>query len=349
MQNADPVAAKTATDGDGSGENESNLYRVMVTSKNAVRVERARAGDPGDPVFADAPYEREVAENAEIGSIVGDPVLVESETGVTFTYDLNATISGDDDYFTIDDYGQIRVGDAADATAEFVRAAGVADPTLDFEGDNEFVLIVTASAGARSSTAAVTISLRDLNESPYFDKVSRDAVINADDNAVIPIMHSESQTNRVLALAATEPDGDGLRWEVTGPDASFFEIIDTPDRGGNDRIELDFKSQPDFESPKDAAGDTNGDGEISGDNEAAGDNFYHVTIRATETAALGNGPRKSATLSVTVQVTDSEEKGTVEIKWLQPEVLTPISAIATDPDGPETISVDTMAVVPIQS
>ena len=318
VQNAGPVA-KVATDGDGSGTIdgvlEESLYRVMVTSKNAVRVERALAGDPGDPVFADAPYEREVAENAEIGSIVGDPVQVESETGVTFAYNLNATISGDDDYFTIDNYGQIRVGGG-----ELPRDAATADPTLDFEGDNEFVLIVTATATNRSSTSVVTISLRNLNESPYFDQVSRDTAAATDGM----IQHTETQTNRVAALAATEPDGDGLRWEVTGPDADDFEIIDTPDRGGNDRVELDFKSQPDFENGK-------GSGELNGD---ANNNVYVITVRATETAALGNGPRKSDTLDIMVLVTNIDEKGTVEMKWLQPEVGTALPAILTDPDGP---------------
>ena len=320
------TVAKTATTTDGTDDDDigtndpDRVYRVTVTSKNAVRVERARAGDPGDPVFANAPYEREVAENAEIGSIVGDPVRVVPETGVSFTYDLRATVSGDDDSFTIDNYGQIRVGGG-----ELPRAAATADPTLDFEGKNEFVVIVTAIATVpttRSSTAAVTISLRDLNESPYFDQVSRDTAAAAATDGMI--QHTETQTNRVAALAATEPDGDGLRWEVTGPDADDFEIIDTPDRGGNDRVELDFKSQPDFENGK-------GSGELNGD---ANNNVYVITVRATETAALGNGPRKSDTLDIMVLVTNTDEKGTVEMKWLQPEVGTALPAILTDPDGP---------------
>ena len=322
------IEAKTATANDGSVEGDDSVYRVSVTSKNAVRVEQTRPGDPGDPVFTELSYDREVAENAEIGSIVGDPVLAVPEGKTVFTYDLDATISGDDRYFTIDeDYGQIRVGDEADATALFVRAAGTADPTLDYEGDNEFVVTVTATDSgdsSRTATAAVTINLRDLNEKPYFDQVSRTA-------AGITIEHSETQTNRVAAFAATEPDGDGLRWEVTGPDASDFEIIDRPDRGGNDRVELDFKNQPDFENPTDRVNDENDDDTLAED-EGKGNNIYRVTVRATETAALGNGPRKSATLDVTVEVTNSDEDGTLEINWLQPEVGTEISATLTEPD-----------------
>ena len=56
-------------------------------------------------------------------------------------------------------------------------------------------------------------------------------------------------------------------------------------------------------------------------------------MRATETSAVGGGPNVAAELSVTVQVTNSNEPGTVELNWLQPEVGTEISASLTDPDG----------------
>ena len=87
----------------------------MVESKNAVRV--GPADDPTvDPAqFAMASYERTVAENAEYGSIVGDPVTVipeldeDGDPKTTFSYNLDATVTGDDDYFMIDDHGQIRV------------------------------------------------------------------------------------------------------------------------------------------------------------------------------------------------------------------------------------------------
>ncbi len=52
------------------------------------------------------------------------------------------------------------------------------DPTLDYEGDNTFTLIVSATDknanGARKAIAEVNITLVNLNERPYFDKVSRE-------------------------------------------------------------------------------------------------------------------------------------------------------------------------------
>ena len=77
----------------------------------AVRVEPRLPSEVMDPEFSAAPYERMVVENAEVRSIVGEPVLAEAENGVTFKYDLDATETNDNNYFTIDNYGQIRVGE----------------------------------------------------------------------------------------------------------------------------------------------------------------------------------------------------------------------------------------------
>ena len=207
------------------------------------------------------------------------------------------------------------------------------DPELDFEGTNAFSLIVTAtdtSDDTRKATARVTVRLSDLNERPYFDQESREAV--TDDNS--PIMYAESQSNRVVPLAATEPDGDTLLWEVTGADASAFEMREAEDiaSDGKDRWELHFKHQPDFEDGK-------GSGELDGTPD---NNVYIVTVRATEMTAVTDrlddepNPNMAAELSVMVQVTNSDEDGTVELNWLQPEVGTAITASISDPDGEVT-------------
>ena len=234
---------------------------------------------------------------------------------MSLEYDLDATETNDDDYFTIDDYGQIRVGEVAFsdplpagvmALPTDATAPGMDDPTLDFEGTNAFVLIVTAtdtSDDTRKATARVTVRLNDLNEMPYFDMESRNAVMG--DNS--PIMYAESRSNRVVPLAATEPDGDSLRWEVTGADASAFEIRDAANiaSDGKDRVELHFMDQPDFET------------------RGGADMIYNVMVRATETTAVGGGPNMAVMLDVMVQVTNSNEDGSVELNWLLPEVGTP--------------------------
>ena len=309
-------------------EDADKLYRVMVESKNAVRVAPGGATEVEAPQFSAPSYDRTVAENAETGSIVGDAVQAveelddDGEITTTFKYGLEDTISGDDSFFTINfDTGQIRVGEVSFPAPlpagvidlpENVDAPGMTDPTLDYEGNNTFTLIVSATDtdnGTRKAIATVNISLTNLNERPYFDKVSRDAV-------GVTVTYSEHRTNAVVPqLAAVEPDGGSLRWEVTGADAGAFVIVDVEDIGdGKDRVQLRFKSQPNFE----ARGGVNSP--------------YNVIVRATEVTAVGGGPALAATLDVTVQVDDSNEDGSVELNWLQPEVGTPIMASLSDPD-----------------
>ena len=343
----DPVA-QVATTGDGVHELEldadgapapsadGKVYRVVAASTNAVRVDPDETTQTAAVEFSEASYELTVVENAEVNTIVGGPVMAMG--AMSLAYDLDATETNDDAYFTIDNNGQIRVGEVAfpDVLPAGVMAVptdatppGMDDPELNFEGINAFGLTVTAtdtSDNSRKATARVTVKLSDLNERPYFDQESREAVTGTNS----PIMYAESQSNRVVPLAATEPDGDrlNLRWEVTGADALDFEIRDVEDIAldGKDRVELHFRDQPDYENPTARGKDLDGDTlEVR--------NVYSVTVRATEKTAVGGGPNMATTLAVMVQVTNADEDGGVELNWLQPEVETEITASVSDPDG----------------
>ena len=202
---------------------------------------------------------------------------------------------------------------------------------LDYEGKNSFTLLITATDltnSARTATTEVTVNLVNQNEAPYFDKDSRDKVQNvaADTGAVTPktIMYAENRRTEVVAIAAIEPDGDSLRWELTGDDAGDFMIEDISDGSGTrDRVKLVFRDQPDYENGKGSATSTGG---------APGDT-YNVTVRAAEEMdSVGGGPAKAAELDVMVTIDDIDETGSVEVKWLQPEVETPQETIVTDPD-----------------
>ena len=312
--------------GDAASPVPDKVFRVTATSQNAVRVAPGDPGQSTDPAFEIASYERTVAENAEVRSIVGAPITVVAEKEITFEYSLVDTETNDDNYFMIDSYGQIRVKEVnfpdplPDGVIGATDTPDKDDPTLNFEGINTFVLIVTATDSTddtRAAKARVTVRLRDLNESPYFDKTSREAVTGNNST----IMYAEARTNAVVQLAATEPDGDDLRWEVTGADGSDLEIRDAQDIAGDgkDRVELHFKNQPNFESPKGS--------------DTGNANIYRVMVRATETTAVGGGPNMADELEITVQVTNSDEPGMVEPKWLRPEVNTPLPATLIDPDG----------------
>ena len=112
------AAPREATMMDGSETDSDRLYRVMVTSDYAVRVDTDTSETVGPPEFSADNIQRAVVENAEVGTIVGDPVQPvpelddEGNPKTTFKYDLDATVTYADRYFTIDaDSGQIRVGE----------------------------------------------------------------------------------------------------------------------------------------------------------------------------------------------------------------------------------------------
>ena len=339
------AAAYTPSMGDGTLDTDNDkVFRVSVTSKYAVRVGPGGTPEQADMAFAMDSYELMLAENAEVGSIVG--MYVRATGATSISYDLNATETDDDNYFMIGPYGQIRVKEidfrlGRAGTIYPMEDTGLSmddpgypygnyapameDPVLDFEGNNVFRLVVTATDGEdpnRKARADVTIRLTDLNEWPYFDDASRVHVAG-------PIMYAEARVNRVVPLAATEPDGANLRWEVEGTDAADFEIRDAEDISGDgkDRVELHFKSQPNYEDPTDKLYAK------EGMMDPAGNNMYKITVRAVEMTAVGGGPNLAAELDVDVIVTNSDEPGNVEVKWLQPEVNTPLPAALMDMDG----------------
>ena len=329
--------SKTPTDGDGVQLEAGDLvYRVMVTSASAVRV---AAGPEGDvPSFSQSVFERSVVEGAETTSIVGDPVEAMYDGSGTLQYVLEPSGSDDNRYFEIDSTsGQIRVGSVAfpDPTPNGMiplptdasplpsfDPPALDDVDLDYEVQNIYTVVVTARVvdnQSRKDTATVTVRITNLNEAPWFDKASRDRVETVDAGSgattTTAIQYGEKRTTAVVSLAAKDPDGSKLRWEVTGADAGSFAIRDIADGiDGKDRVNLVFKDQPDFET------------------RGGADDAYNVTVRATEMSPVGGGPAKSAELDVMVVITNVDEKGQAEVRWLQPEVGTPTTATLTDPD-----------------
>ena len=358
VMNSDPEA-KDATELDGSQEGSSKLYRVRVVSDNAVRIDPGTEKDVMAPEFAQSTFELMVVENAQTDSLVGAPVRVEPEKQKSFTYDLDSTVTNDDDYFYIaTTTGQIRVGmvdfpNPVPGTVIDNSPTGTdddpddTDPNLNYEGSNTFSLIVTATDTtnpARKAMATVNITLADVNERPFFDKETRDRAVNEAEAArpLQAIEYKESRTNSVVPLAAvdpdvSQPDANTFNWEVTGPDADDFMIMDADDiNDGKDRVELRFKSQPNFESPTDRAWDLDANGtvaETDGVLEDRRNNNYYVTVRATETSAVGGGPNMAAELDFMITVMNAEEKGSITMNLLQPEVNTDLVATISDPDG----------------
>ena len=344
------TAAYTPTMGDGSmGDNtpdpaddDDDVFRVNVTSKYAVRV--GPGGTPGqaDMAFAMESYELMLVENAEVGSIVGMPVRATGAPS-SIMYDLNATETDDDNYFMIGPYGQIRVkgivfrlGRAGIIYPMVDDSLSMDDPdypygnyarlwkTRSWTSREQRLQAGGYSHGRRRPQAKGKGRCDHQAHGPEREALLRQGIPGrrGRDNRVC-----EARVNRVVPLAATEPDGGSIRWEVEGTDAADFEIMDAEDipGDGKDRVELHFKSQPNYEKPTARGKAAN----ASRDER----NQYSLMVRAVEMTAVGGGPNVAAELPVTVQVTNSNEPGEVEVKWLQPEVNTPLPATLMDTDG----------------
>ena len=119
-----------------------------------------------------------------------------------------------------------------------------------------------------------------------------------------PEEYAENGTRPVTTFTAVDPEGESIVWSLAGTDSTAFSI---------ENGVLRFESSPDFE-------DTNNT-----------DHMYEVTVQASD------GGGTPATESVTIEITNVEEPGTVTLTTLQPQVLVPITANLADPD---TITVD---------
>ena len=288
-----------------------SLRTVTAITEFAVRV----ADDPGSvPTFAEAedgPVTRSVAEDAATGDDVGEPV--KASGGVAYT------LGGPDaEHFDIiSDSGQIKVG---------------ADPSFDYDDpeiSNTYRVTVkvevTGGDANQKAEVDVVIMVTDVNELPVITDEDVDAA------PMTAIMYPEideddaPNTAAVATYVGADPEGATISWDLRGADASFFTI-----NGGV----LQFVNSPDFEDPKDRSGDNTATPDAEGTPDDASDNMYSVVIRAIASRASDDtGPAEAVDTRVDVTVTDVDEDGEVVISSLQPEIIIPIMASLTDPDG----------------
>ena len=118
-----------------------------------------------------------------------------------------------------------------------------------------------------------------------------------------PDEYAENGTAAVATFRATDPEGKSIIWDLTGDDAEDFSI-----EGGV----LRFEESPDYE-------DTDDEGS---------NNTYEFTIQASD-----GGQNTTATMDVSIDVTNVDEDGTIILDTLQPQVGVTMMATLTDPDG----------------
>ncbi len=224
---------------------------------------------------------REVAENADEGVGIGEPVVASDGNKDRMIY----TLSGSDaDSFSIDsglssthNDGQLRT------KAE-----------LDYETKSSYTVVVTATdpSGATDSIT-VTINVTDENDP---------ATITADGSVDYP----ENGADPVATYTAIDQDGDPIAWSLDGVDKALFTI-----EGG----ELAFKDSPDFEAP---AGGSNDDSNTYEVTIKATGGSQDVDVNVTDVDEAGSAsldrPQPQVGRDLTASFKDADLP-TSEVEW----------------------------------
>ena len=322
---SEPDVSTTAADERVAVSNppvDTDSLRVeMATTENAVRVP---PGPESAPTFDETgtAVTRRVAENTAPGGNVGAPVAaMAANTDEILAYMLEGS---DAKYFNIDNMGQITVGGDDPDTGDTEPGT---DPELDYDDPMKkqrfsVTVKVEVTGGDTNQKAQVDVNIivTDVNEPP--ELTEGEAAV--DDYPEID-EDGAPNTADVETYVVKDPEGATIRWDLRGADAALFTIP-----GGV----LQFVNPPDFEDPKDRSGDNTATPDATGTPDEPSDNTYSVVVRAIASRASGHtGPAETLDTTVTVTVTNVDEKGEVVISLLQPEVNIPIMATLTDSDG----------------
>ena len=287
-------ATVTYTDPEGANKT------AMVTSEYKSQAVRG-ANKP--PKFADdqdptadgvqAEAAREVNENVDPGTFVGDPVTADPQDGDVLTYTL--PVEADRENFDIDEAtGQIKTKAALnfETTPSYSVTVRATDPAG--------IPQVETAVEENSDIVTVAITVKDVNEPPA---VTGTTSAETNDGAKLTFEETRGAITTALdTYTASDPENDTpITWSTAGADGDKFTVA-----AGS----LQFKAKPDYENPTDADMD----------------NVYEVTVTAT---AGG----KAGTKTVKVTVENEEEAGTVTLSQVVPTQGIALKAELTDPDG----------------
>ena len=279
-----PVAATDADPDDGS------LLTYSLSGPEAASFDIVRATGQ---LLTKAPLDHEVKETYTVRVMVVDPSLMPAFISVTINVndvDEPLVLSGPDvvDYpengtdavaqYTADDPEDVATiiwsldGDDKDlfditgGELTFISSPDHDVPT-DADGNNVYLVTVTASDGTTPVTLAVEVTVSNVNEAPEFPASETGDRTVAENTA--------ADVNIGDPVAATDPDnGDTLTYTLGGDDDGSFAIDETP-------------------------GQLNTKAGVTYDHEA--EDTYTVTVTATDTSGL------SDTITVTVTVSSVNE------------------------------------------
>ncbi|MBC6411232.1 MAG: cadherin domain-containing protein, partial [Ekhidna sp.] len=228
---------------------------------------------------------KSVAENT---TAVLTVVATDADATAMITYSLSG--GTDRSSFSIDAVGGALTFNSA---PDFEAKGSVA-------GNNIYEVEVTAGDGDNSDTQMITVTVTDVNEAPVFSSGSFTLTIGED---------AATDANVGAAVAAVDPDEDGVTYTLTGEDSGDFSI------DGNGQITV--ASTLDRETTS----------------------SYTLTVTATDDDATNS---LSATAAVTINVTDVNDNApkitSDNAKKVAENTTTVLTVVATDADANTTLT-----------
>ena len=167
----------------------------------------------------------------------------------------------------------------------------------DANTDNDYLVTIKASDGTNTVTKDVTVTVTDVNEPPAFSETP--ATRTVDEN-------TETGQDIGDPFAASDlDDGETLTYTLGGVDVASFGL-DTSSGQLQTKVDLDYETK----------------------------NRYTVTVSVRD-SKNDNGNSDTAvddSITVTIEVENVEEAGSIELSFPQPQVGTALTATLTDPD-----------------
>ena len=243
--------------------------------------------------------------SADVAATPSDMMTISGDAKVSYAENVTGQVAA----YTVKDAGGNTVswslsgGDAGKFNISggglTFRAAPDFENPADTGSDNVYNVTVEASAGIKSASLSVAVTVTNVNEAPALSGAAE---------VRYKVRYQEEGTGQVAAFSASDPESDALTWSLGGPDAGDFDISSSG--------VLTFRSAPDFENPVDKQGNnvyklkvqvSDGKG-ADGSTDNSVDTVMLVTVRVTD-------DRLPAQLS---GLTATAGDGSITLSWNNP-------------------------------
>ena len=269
----------------------NNTYELTITAADATnQTSQALTITIADvneaPSFASASVDLNAAENdSSFAHIVA--AASDEDSGQTLAYSLSGNDASDFNF------------DTATRSLSFKQAPDFENP-IDTDANNEYLVTITASDGDLQDTQAITITVTNVEEDPYFHSTADYVDSIAED----PATEGTASPVLVLTIQAADDEDDAavkiLYFTISGGVDSDKFSLNAVDRNS---ANLSFAISPDFDNPHDSNLDNNYSLTIQVE-DSDGDTAQHDLIVAVQ-AVNDEAPQLTSASSADVNENDT--------------------------------------------